>query len=60
MKKHLPNFITCLNLVAGAFGCIAAVQGDFGDVIYYVLLGAGFDFLDGMVARLLKVVGAAT
>jgi len=55
MIRHLPNLITCLNLVSGSVGIyLVLVNGD-SRAIYFVLAGAFFDLLDGMVARLLKV-----
>jgi CDP-diacylglycerol--serine O-phosphatidyltransferase len=54
MKKHLPNFITCLNLFSGCIACVLAFKGLFLYAFLCILLAAVFDFLDGMVARLLK------
>ena len=55
MKKHIPNTITCLNLISG---CIATYWA-FMNVTYlallFIVIGAVFDFFDGMVARLLHV-----
>lgn len=53
--KHIPNTITCCNLISG---CIATAYAFFGDVkvaLMFIILGAVFDFFDGMVARLLHV-----
>lgn len=58
MKKHIPNTLTCLNLLTGALGCVEILQGDFHMAIYYVIIAGIFDFLDGFVARLLKVQSA--
>ncbi|MFY0601170.1 MAG: CDP-diacylglycerol--serine O-phosphatidyltransferase [Cyclobacteriaceae bacterium] len=55
MKKHIPNFLTCLNLIVGALGCISIVKGDLWNAIYFVVIAAAFDFLDGFVARILNV-----
>lgn len=54
MKKHIPNTITCLNLFSGCVGIVFAFQGELEWASYSILIGAIFDFLDGMVARLLK------
>jgi len=58
MKKHFPNFITCLNLICGCFAVFfsfkAIMFGDFSIPLYFILAAALFDFLDGLVARLLK------
>lgn len=58
MKKHIPNTLTCLNLLTGALGCVEILQGDFHMAIYYVIIAGIFDFFDGFVARLLKVQSA--
>ncbi|MEP0366796.1 MAG: CDP-diacylglycerol--serine O-phosphatidyltransferase [Cyclobacteriaceae bacterium] len=55
MKKHIPNLITCLNLLVGVLGCISIVKGDLWNAIYFVLIAALFDFFDGFAARLLNV-----
>ena len=55
MKKHIPNFLTCMNLVVGVLGCISIIKGDLWNPIYFVLICGFFDFLDGFAARLLHV-----
>lgn len=58
LLKHLPNFITCLNLI---FGCLAIHEiftGRLELVIYYVIAAGVMDFFDGFAARLLKVTSA--
>lgn len=52
--KHLPNFITLLNLSAGFCGIIASLQGYWHLAFYLLLLAAVFDFFDGFAARMLK------
>ncbi|NEU08113.1 CDP-diacylglycerol--serine O-phosphatidyltransferase [Flavihumibacter sp. R14] len=54
MKKHIPNFITCLNLFSGCIGIVYAFKGDLIIAGYAILVAAVFDFFDGMLARLLK------
>ena len=54
IKKHIPNFITCLNLFSGAMAVYFAFQANYELVLILVLLAAVFDFLDGFAARLLK------
>lgn len=54
MKKHIPNFITSLNLFSGCIAIVMAFQGAFIWVVFWVILAAIFDFFDGMAARLLK------
>jgi CDP-diacylglycerol--serine O-phosphatidyltransferase len=53
VKKHIPNFITCLNICAGSIAVILAVKGDLPHAVLFIFLAAIFDFLDGMAARLL-------
>ena len=57
MKKHIPNAITCCNLFSGCIACVMAFKGDFHLAMAFIVLGAVFDFFDGMVARLLGVSG---
>jgi len=53
MKKHIPNFITCLNLFAGSIAVYYAFQGNYPVVMLLVIIAAVFDFFDGFAARLL-------
>lgn len=55
MKKHVPNFITCLNLFSGCIGVVFALQGSFDIAAYCVIASGIFDFFDGLVARALHV-----
>jgi len=54
MKKSIPNFITCLNLFTGCVAIYIAFQGNLEFAAYLVVVAAAFDFLDGLVARLLQ------
>ena len=54
MKRHIPNIITSLNLVAGSCGIIFILDKNFELAIYMILLAAVLDFLDGTLARLLN------
>jgi len=58
MRKHIPNFITLLNLLSGCIAITAAFNGNLVLASWLVGLAAIFDFLDGMVARLLNVKSA--
>jgi CDP-diacylglycerol--serine O-phosphatidyltransferase len=55
--KHVPNFITCLNLFSGCLACVAVLHfsGDakFLAAFCFIALAAVFDFFDGFAARLL-------
>ena len=55
IKKHIPNTITCCNLISGCISTYFAFQGDFYLALLFIVIGAVFDFFDGMVARLLHV-----
>ena len=55
LRKHIPNIITCSNLLSGCVSCVMAMEGNFVLALAFIVLGAVFDFFDGMVARLLKV-----
>ncbi len=47
----LPTLITCANLAAGFLAVLLAVQGRFVQAAIFILVAAGFDLLDGAVAR---------
>lgn len=51
--KHIPNTITSLNLLSGAFSIIFAFQGDFATAFLCMVFASLFDFCDGFAARLL-------
>jgi CDP-diacylglycerol--serine O-phosphatidyltransferase len=55
LKAQFPNFITLLNLLSGVLGILWVLEGQVLYGAYFVILSAGFDFLDGFAARLLKV-----
>ena len=54
ITKHIPNFITCCNLISGCMAVLAAFAGDTHSTLLWVMIGAAFDFCDGFAARLLK------
>lgn len=54
MKKHIPNAITCLNLFSGCLALYFAFKGELAYASYLVAIAAVLDFLDGMLARVLK------
>lgn len=55
IKKHIPNLLTCCNLLCGCLGILFLFKGHAEWVPYFVWAAAGFDFLDGFAARLLGV-----
>ena len=55
MKRHLPNALTCLNLLCGCLALTFIFQGQLVTAAYFVGAGAIADFFDGLVARALRV-----
>jgi CDP-diacylglycerol--serine O-phosphatidyltransferase len=55
MTRHLPNFLTCCNLLCGCFGIVFLLEGRAVPTAYFVWASCFFDFLDGFAARMLKV-----
>ena len=55
MKNHIPNTITLLNQFSGIIACIFAYNSRFDLALLFVLIGATLDFMDGAMARLLRV-----
>ncbi len=54
LKKHIPNIITCFNLLSGTIAVAFAFEGNLLFATIFILLSAIFDFLDGFMARALK------
>jgi len=54
MKKHIPNFLTSMNVLCGCIACTMAFEGNYLWVVIWVIIAAIFDFFDGFSARLLK------
>ena len=55
LVKNLPNLITLCNLLTGLLGVVEIFQGDHQRAIFYVLIAGLFDFLDGFLARFLRL-----
>lgn len=55
MIRHIPNFLTCCNLVCGCFGIVYCLENRNIPAAYFVWAAAIFDFFDGFAARMLKV-----
>lgn len=53
--KHIPNSITCCNLICGCIAVGCAFYGQYQYAVLMIVAGAVFDFFDGMVARALGV-----
>ncbi len=58
IKQHIPNTITCLNLVCGCFSIMSSLNGNLTFAAIWIVMAAIFDFCDGLSARLLKVTSA--
>lgn len=56
--KHIPNFITSLNLASGFVSIIFIMNGDLITASWLILAAMIFDFLDGFSARMLKAWSA--
>lgn len=54
IKKHIPNFLTCCNLLCGCVGLVFTFEEKAPYAVYLVWLAMLFDFLDGFTARILK------
>lgn len=55
IRRNIPNALTCGNLLCGCIGVVEAFHNNL--ILSCLLIGVAliFDFLDGFVARLLKV-----
>lgn len=54
ITRHIPNTVTCCNLFSGCLAIVWAYQGNYQVALGFILLGAVFDFFDGMLARALQ------
>jgi len=52
--KHLPNFITLLNLLVGCFAIVSVFQSELINTSGLVAIAIVLDFLDGFFARFLN------
>jgi len=55
LKSHIPNLLTLSNLFCGVLSLYFSSQNQPELGAWLILLGAGFDFFDGLVARALGV-----
>jgi CDP-diacylglycerol--serine O-phosphatidyltransferase len=58
LKKHLPNAVTCINLLFGCLALTAIFNGQLALGAYFVAAAAVADFFDGLLARALRVSSA--
>jgi CDP-diacylglycerol--serine O-phosphatidyltransferase len=55
ITRIIPNTITCCNLISGCIAVTFALGGRPELALLFIIIGAVFDFFDGMSARLLGV-----
>ena len=55
IKASIPNTITLGNMACGLLAVLSIMRGDFTLAGILIALALVFDFLDGLVARALKV-----
>ena len=55
MRRHIPNTITCCNLLSGCIAAMYAFEKAYTLAFAFIIAGAVFDFFDGLTARALKV-----
>ena len=59
--RHIPNAITCCNLLCGSAATLLAfgsrLTGEYQKALLLIVAGAVFDFFDGLTARALHVSG---
>lgn len=58
MKRHLPNAVTCLNLLCGCLALTHIFAGRLETGAWFVAAAAAADFADGLLARALRVSSA--
>lgn len=57
LKSQIPNLLTLSNLLSGVLSLFFCSQNQPEIAAWLILLGAGFDFFDGLAARALDVSG---
>ena len=55
IKRHIPNALTCGNLICGVFGILQVFEGNLETASILIGIALVCDWLDGFVARLLHV-----
>ena len=54
-KKHIPNFITLLNLLCGCIALVFISEYNVEMAFFFVCIGIFLDFFDGFFSRLFQV-----
>ena len=55
VTKHISNTLTSCNLISGCIAIVFALSANYTMALTFIVVGAVFDFFDGMSARLLGV-----
>jgi CDP-diacylglycerol--serine O-phosphatidyltransferase len=55
LKRHIPNAVTCINLLCGCLALTFIFRGELVIGAYLVGFAAVADFFDGLLARALRV-----
>ena len=55
MKKHIPNFITLINLFCGCCALVFIFHKEYVPAFWFIFFGGLADYSDGLVARMLDV-----
>src|SRR5574344_1118743 len=55
VTKHIPNALTSCNLMSGCVAIVFALNANYSMALTFIVVGAVFDFFDGMSARLFGV-----
>ena len=55
VTKHIPNTLTSCNLISGCIAIVFALSANYTMALTFIVVGAVFDFFDGMSARLLGI-----
>ncbi len=58
MKNHIPNLITLFNLLSGILSIYCIMNSEIELAAWLIFAAAGFDFFDGLAARLLNAKSA--
>ena len=53
ITRYIPNTLTCLNLFSGCVAAVMAFQLKYELALLFIIIGAVFDFFDGLAARAL-------
>ena len=53
-RAVVPSLFTVLNMFCGFISVINSSRGDYLSASWFIILAAGFDALDGVMARITK------